>query len=125
MNEDRAIWEVRENEARLFRKFAKREDQLLRQVTKKEGLIVNLKNQLMFHKQKEHSHLFGGTRDKVLSFRWNETPSPIEITVCELRKTKERLPQAWFAINVCIMDRLVGNEIFYKFSKDLTKIEHK
>ena len=88
-------------------------------------MIVNLKKQLLFHKNKEHSHLFGGTRDKVLSFRWNQTPSPIEITVLAARKTKERLPEANYAINVCIMDWLGGNEIFYKFSKDLTKIEHK
>jgi len=79
----------------------------------------------LFHKHKEFSHLFGGTRDKLLSFRWNQTPVPVEITCLALWKTKERLPNAWFGLNICILDWLGGNEVFYKFSKDLTKIEHK
>jgi hypothetical protein len=83
--------------------------------------MINLRKNLIFKKHKEHSHLFGGSRDKLLSFRWNQTPNPIEITVIGGRKVKERLPKARYAINVSILDGLGGNDVFYKFVKDVTK----
>ena len=42
-----------------------------------------------------------------------------------LRKVKERIPKARFAINVSVLDGLGGNEIFYKFVRDQTNDKHK
>jgi len=49
-HEDRAIQEVRENEARLFRLYAKWEDGLKKRVAREQGEIINLKKQLHFYK---------------------------------------------------------------------------
>ncbi len=61
LEENRAVMEVRENEARLFRLYAKKEDKLRKKIQKDQGEITNLRKTLIFKKHKEHSHLFGGT----------------------------------------------------------------
>ena len=47
------------------------------------------------------------------------------MAVLNLRKVKERIPKARFAINVSVLDGLGGNEIFYKFVRDQTNDKHK
>ena len=74
LEENRALLEVRENEARLFRLYAKKEDGLKKKIERDQGEITNLRKELVFKKSKEHSHLFGGTRDKILGFKWRQTP---------------------------------------------------
>lgn len=119
LEENRATIEVRENEARTFRSFAKKEERLKNGIIRDEGEIINLKKTLHFSKSKARSHLFGGSRDRVYSLRWNQTPQPLEVKVLMARKINEKLPKAHYALNVTIMDGFGGNEIFFKFSKDI------
>ena len=123
--ENRAMIEVRENEARTFRHFAKREEKLKNRIYKDEGEIMNLKKNLHFSKSKARSHLFGGSRDRVYGLKWNQTPSPLEVKVLMARKVNEKLPKAHYALNISILDGFNGNEIFYKFSKDVVKDEYR
>lgn len=125
LEENRATLEVRENEARTFRSFAKKEEHLRDRIYKDEGEIINMKKTLRFKKSKARSHLFGGSRDRVYSLRWNQTPSPLEVKVLMARKVNEKLPKAHYALNVTIMDGFGGNEIFFKFSKDIVKDEYR
>ena len=125
LEENRATIEVRENEARTFRTFAKKEEHLRHKIYSDEGEIYNMKKNLHFSKKKARSHLFGGSRDKVYSLRWNQTPSALEVRVLMARKVNEKLPKAHYAVNVSILDGFGGNEIFYKFSKDIMKDEYK
>lgn len=125
LEENRALIEVRENEARTFRYFANREEHLKTKILKDEGDIFNMKKTIHFSKSKAKSHLFGGSRDRVYSLRWNQTPSPLEVKVLMARKVNEKLPKAHYALNVSILDGFGGNEIFYKFSKEMIKDEYR
>lgn len=69
--ENKTLLEVRENEARLYRTYAKCEDSLKNKITSHGGELINMKKSLKTSKTKEKTHLFGGTRDKVYSVRWN------------------------------------------------------
>ena len=125
LEENRATIEVRENEARTFRSFAKKEEHLKHRIFKDEGEIIDMRKRLHFSKSKDRSHLFGGSRDKMYSLRWNQTPSPLEVKVLMARKVNEKLPKAHYALNVTVLDGFNGNEIFFKFSKDIMKDDYK
>jgi hypothetical protein len=125
LEENRATIEVRENEARTFRSFAKKDEHLKERIIRDEGELVNAKKSLHFSKNKARSHLFGGSRDKVYNLRWNQTPAPLEIKVLMARKVNEKLPRAHYALNVTIMDGFGGNEIFFKFSKDIINDDYR
>lgn len=125
LEENRATIEVRENEARTFRSFAKKDEHLKERIIRDEGELINTKKFLHFSKNKARSHLFGGSRDKVYSLRWNQTPTPLEVKVLMARKVNEKLPRAHYALNVTIMDGFGGNEIFFKFSKDIINDDYR
>lgn len=125
LEENRATIEVRENEARTFRQFAKKEEHLKVRIYKDEGELLNMKKHLRFRKKKARSHLFGGSRDKVYSMRWNQTPTPLEVKILMARKVNEKLDKAHYALNVTIMDGFGGNEIFFKFSKDMINDDYR
>jgi hypothetical protein len=85
LEENRATIEVRENEARTFRLFAKSEEHLKDKIIKDEGEIIDMRKKLHFSKTKARSHLFGGSRDRMYSLRWNQTPSPLEVKILMAR----------------------------------------
>ena len=125
LEENRATIEVRENEARTFRQFAKKEEHLKVRIMKDEGELLNMKKYLRFSKNKARSHLFGGSRDKVYSLRWDQTPNPLEVKILMARKVNEKLERAHYALNVTILDGFGGNEIFFKFSKDIINDDYR
>ena len=125
LEENRATIEVRENEARTFRSFAKKEEHLKVRILNDEGELVNMKKELRFKPNKARSHLFGGSRDKVIGLRWNQTPTPLEVKILMARKVNEKLDRANYALNVTILDGFGGNEIFFKFSKDMINDDYR
>ena len=72
LEEGRSVKLSQEKEARLQKLFSEREDHLRKKIEKYGGEMVSQFSPLVY--QPDSKHLFGGSRDRTISYRWENTP---------------------------------------------------
>jgi hypothetical protein len=70
--------------------------------------------------------LFDGIRDQKLKANWVKTPQPIAIKLMSARcLNKDKIKRGRYVVRAGILDRLVENKMYYKFSEYGNRVKEK
>ena len=84
-------------------------------MTQAEGTLKTTARKRTALGAKSEEMLFDGIRDQKLRANWVKTPQPIVVKLMTARCLRDKIPKGDFIIRAGVLDRLVGNKLYYKF----------
>ncbi len=107
--------ESRKRELTLTKLYARLNGKIRQLIAYNEGNLKVIQRKRTPYQTNKNEMLFDGIRDQKLKANWIKTPQPVAIKLMTARCMRDKVPTGDFVIRAGMMDRLVENELYYKF----------